>query len=124
MPNTVLVLVTEILTTTPSALPLGRRPFDGSPSATKPRKARFGARTPGAAASREPVILEKNGMEPPKIVKHINVRVKDVVTKDPVSVSQNDTMLEAGRLLRKHNVRSLVVRDDDGEFWGSYRRAP
>ncbi len=63
-------------------------------------------------------VLEKNGIEAPKLVKHVNVRVKDVMTKDPVSVGEQDTMLEAGRLLRKHNVRSLVVCDDEGKFLG------
>lgn len=63
-------------------------------------------------------VLDRNGIEPPKLVKHVNVRVKDVMTKDPVSVSAHHTMLEAGRLLRKHNIRSLVVCDDDGKFLG------
>lgn len=63
-------------------------------------------------------ILDRNKVEAPKLVKHVNVRVKDVMTQDPVWVSADATMLEAGRLLRKHNVRSLVVRDDDGKFLG------
>lgn len=63
-------------------------------------------------------VLERNKMEEPELIPHINVRVKDVMTEDPVSVSADHTMLEAGRLLRKHNVRSLVVKDDDGKFLG------
>ena len=63
-------------------------------------------------------VLERNKVEPPKLVNHVNVRVKDVMTQDPVSVTADQTMLEAGRLLRKYNVRSLVVRDDDGKFLG------
>lgn len=63
-------------------------------------------------------ILEKNGIEVPQLVSHVHVRVKDVMTEHPVSVLADETMLEAGRLLRKHNVRSLVVRDDDGKFLG------
>lgn len=63
-------------------------------------------------------MLEKNGIEAPVLVPHIHVRVKDVMTPDPISVTTDETMLEAGRLLRKHNVRSLVVKDADGKFLG------
>lgn len=63
-------------------------------------------------------ILEKNGIDEPELVPHVHVRVKDVMTENPVNVTADDTMLEAGRLLRKHNVRSLVVRDADGKFLG------
>lgn len=63
-------------------------------------------------------VLERNGIDEPMLVPHVHVRVKDVMTENPVSVTADETMLEAGRLLRKLNVRSLVVRDLDGKFLG------
>ncbi len=63
-------------------------------------------------------VLRKNGFEMPELISHVYPRVCDVMTKDPIAVSMDATMLEAGRLLRKHNIRSLVVEDEDGKFKG------
>lgn len=63
-------------------------------------------------------ILEQNNIAVPQVIKHVYTRVSDVMTHDPISVSVEDTMLKAGRLLRKHNVRSLAVEDVDGKFLG------
>lgn len=63
-------------------------------------------------------ILKENGIEIPQVIKHVHARVGDAMTADPISISKDESMLEAGRLLRKHNVRSLVVEDDDGTFMG------
>ncbi len=63
-------------------------------------------------------VLSKNDIEIPEQLDHIRLRVKDVMTPEPFSLNKNATMLEAGRLLRKHNVRSLVVTDDAGKCLG------
>lgn len=63
-------------------------------------------------------VLEENGVPAPEAITHVHARVGDVMTAQPVSISHNATMLEAGRLLRKHNIRSLIVEDDDGKFLG------
>ncbi|MCD8316576.1 MAG: putative manganese-dependent inorganic diphosphatase, partial [Eggerthellaceae bacterium] len=63
-------------------------------------------------------ILEDAQMEPPIIITNVNSRVKDVMTSEPYSISHDASVLEAGRMLRKHNVRSLVVTNDDGTFKG------
>lgn len=63
-------------------------------------------------------VLSENGIQPPEVITHVHARVSDVMTPNPVSISHNATMLEAGRLLRKHNIRSLVVEDDEGRFLG------
>ena len=63
-------------------------------------------------------ILEEAGLEAPQVIAHVHPRVGDVMTHDPITISQNATVLEAGRLLRKHNIRSIVVVDDDGKFIG------
>lgn len=63
-------------------------------------------------------VLERHGIDAPVMLPHVFVRVGDVMTKDPVSISADATVMEAGRLLRKNNIRSLVVLDDAGAFQG------
>lgn len=63
-------------------------------------------------------ILEKSGISAPEIVGHLHARVSDVMTANPISISHDATLLEAGRLLRQHNVRALVVTNDDGTYRG------
>lgn len=63
-------------------------------------------------------ILKGNGIEEPILINHVHTRVGDVMTHDPISISFEASMLEAGRLLRKHNIRSLVVEDEKGRFQG------
>lgn len=63
-------------------------------------------------------ILEKNDIDFPELISHVYLRVCDVMTQNPISVKANCTMLDAGRLLRKHNIRSLIVEDEDGKFLG------
>ena len=63
-------------------------------------------------------VLESNGLPAPDVIGHIHARVLDVMTPDPISISRNATLLEAGRLLRQHNIRALVVTNDDGTYRG------
>ncbi len=63
-------------------------------------------------------ILSQYGVEPPKAISHVHVRVKDIMTRNPISVSEDASLIEAGRLLRKHNVRALVVNDKNGKYRG------
>ncbi len=63
-------------------------------------------------------VLEKNGIETPELISHIRARISDVMTQDPISINHNETLLEAGRLLRQNKIRSVVVVDDDGLYLG------
>ena len=63
-------------------------------------------------------ILKENGLPLPEVVGHVHARVSDVMTPDPISIAHDATLLEAGRLLRQHNVRALVVTNDDGTYRG------
>ncbi|MDP2401298.1 MAG: putative manganese-dependent inorganic diphosphatase [Actinomycetota bacterium] len=49
------------------------------------------------------------GLEPPLEIAHVHTRVRDVMTEEVVSVDADRTMLDAGRLMREHNVRALPV---------------
>ncbi len=63
-------------------------------------------------------ILERSGLQAPEVVAHVHARVADVMTPNPISIGYDATLLEAGRLLRQHNVRALVVTNDDGTYRG------
>lgn len=63
-------------------------------------------------------VIEKAGLETPAVISHVHSRVMDVMTPDPISISHEATMLEAGRLLRQHNVRALVVTGDEDKYMG------
>ena len=63
-------------------------------------------------------ILKENGLPLPEVVGHVHARVSDVMTPDPISIAHDATLLAAGRLLRQHNVRALVVTNDDGTYRG------
>ncbi|WP_165252661.1 putative manganese-dependent inorganic diphosphatase [Adlercreutzia sp. ZJ304] len=63
-------------------------------------------------------VLAKNGLEAPRVITHVYLRVSDVMTRDPITISVDAPMLEAGRLLKKYNIRSLAVTDDAGKFMG------
>ena len=63
-------------------------------------------------------VLEKNGIPAPEAIAHVHARVVDVMTPNPISIGHDATLLAAGRLLRQHNVRALVVTNDDGTYRG------
>lgn len=63
-------------------------------------------------------VLKQGRIEPPIPIRSMHARVKDAMTPNPVTISRDASMLEAGRILRKHNIRSIVVVDDDGRFMG------
>ena len=63
-------------------------------------------------------VLEENGVPAPMIIGHVHSRVADVMTPNPISIEHDATLLEAGRMLRQCNVRSLVVTNDDGTYRG------
>ena len=63
-------------------------------------------------------VIETYGLQDPPAISNVHVRVSDVMTHSPISISAADTLLTAGRVLRKHNVRALVVNDEQGKYVG------
>lgn len=63
-------------------------------------------------------VLQSSGFPVPEVVGHVHARVADVMTANPISIGRDATLLEAGQLLRQHNVRALVVTNDDGTYHG------
>ena len=63
-------------------------------------------------------ILDKWGVEVPMVINNLFARVSDVMTNDPICVGAKAKIIEAGRILRKHNVQALVVTNEDGTYKG------
>ena len=63
-------------------------------------------------------VLEKWGIEAPMVINNLFARVSDVMTANPLSVGANAKIIEAGRIMRKHNIQALVVTNDDGTYRG------
>lgn len=92
---------------------LAKRAAQGEDPAYVYKPVRLGPLPPESAW-----VLERNGLPVPEAVGHVHARVADVMTENPISIGHDATLLEAGQLLRQHNVRALVVTHDDGTYMG------
>ena len=63
-------------------------------------------------------VLAKWGIPTPMIINNLFARVSDVMTHDPICIGAKAKIIEAGRILRKHNVQALVVTNEDGTYKG------
>ena len=63
-------------------------------------------------------VLAKWGIEEPMVINNLFARVSDVMTFDPLSVPAGTKIIEAGRIMRKHNIQALVVTNEDGTYRG------
>lgn len=72
----------------------------------------------GSMPEESSAVMAKYGIEPPSYISHVHARVLDVMTRNLISITEDSTLLKAGRLLRKHNIRALVVVDEDGKYKG------
>lgn len=65
-------------------------------------------------------VLREAGIPEPQAISHVHARVCDVMSPNPISIEHDATLMEAGRLLRHYNIRSLVVTNDDGTYRGLF----
>ena len=72
----------------------------------------------GPLPSETAQVLAKYGVEAPVVVNNLFARVRDVMTPNPICIGHAATLMEAGRVMRHHNVRALVVTNDDGTYRG------
>jgi len=63
-------------------------------------------------------VFDRFGAELPVEISHVHTRVRDVMTAEVITVGAGEPMLEAGRLMREHQVRALPVADADGAVLG------
>jgi manganese-dependent inorganic pyrophosphatase len=62
--------------------------------------------------------LEKSGAEEPKLLKHIMLRVKDVMSKDIVTAHKNDPLRNVGLAMANRNISQVPIVDDAGAIVG------
>ncbi|MGI6217714.1 MAG: putative manganese-dependent inorganic diphosphatase [Coriobacteriales bacterium] len=63
-------------------------------------------------------ILDRMGVPAPRLISHVHSRVRDAMSRDVISVQEDDIMLNAGRKMRDHDIRALVVNDAKGKYVG------
>ncbi len=62
--------------------------------------------------------LDESGAEEPKLLKHIMLRVKDVMFTDIAIVHQNDPLRNVGLAMAKRTISQVPIVDDDGALVG------
>lgn len=63
-------------------------------------------------------ILSEYGIEAPQLIPHVFARVSDVMSSPVISLSGSATLLQASQLLAVHDIRSIVVTDEEGKYAG------
>ena len=62
--------------------------------------------------------LEKSGAEEPKLLKHIMLRVKDVMSEDIVTAHRNDPLRNVGLAMARRDISLVPVVGDNGGICG------
>src|SRR5918997_2602488 len=62
--------------------------------------------------------LEKSGAEQPRLLKHIMLRVKDVMARDVAVARKNDPLRNVGLTMARRNISQLPIVEDDGSLTG------
>ncbi len=62
--------------------------------------------------------LEKSGAKPPKLISHIKLRVKDVMSDDIAVAGKNDPLRNVGTMMARSNISQVPIVDDDGSLIG------
>jgi manganese-dependent inorganic pyrophosphatase len=62
--------------------------------------------------------LKKSGAKPPKLLRHIMLRVKDVMHTDLLTAHKDDPLRNVGIAMSKRNIGQVPIVDDDGVLVG------
>jgi manganese-dependent inorganic pyrophosphatase len=62
--------------------------------------------------------LKRSGAQIPKLLRHIMLRVKDVMHEDLVLANRNDPLRNVGLVMSKRNIGQVPIVDDDGSLSG------
>jgi manganese-dependent inorganic pyrophosphatase len=63
-------------------------------------------------------VLEKSGAREPKLLKHIMLRVKDVMSKDIVTARRDDPLRNVGLAMAQRGISLVPIVDDTGALIG------
>ena len=72
----------------------------------------------GEVPPRVKIVLEKAGLEAPKLIEDVRPTAGSISRKNVVTVRQDDTFLMAYRLMVDHSIRSVPVLNNGGEVCG------
>ncbi|MEN8694402.1 MAG: putative manganese-dependent inorganic diphosphatase [Akkermansiaceae bacterium] len=75
----------------------------------------------GELPPRVKIVLEKAGLEPPKLIDDVRPTAGSISRQNVILVRQDDTFLMAYRQMVDHNVRSVPVLNNGGEVCGLLR---
>ena len=67
-------------------------------------------------------LFKKYKIPIPRAIRHVYGRVRDVMTRDVACVREDETVMLAGRRMRKNNVKSLIVIDKNENYKGLITR--
>src|ERR671917_1075890 len=62
--------------------------------------------------------LKRSGAKSPRLLRHIMLRVKDVMHEDLVLANRNDPLRSVGLVMAKNNIGQVPIVDDDGALVG------
>src|SRR5918997_529496 len=62
--------------------------------------------------------LEKSGAAEPRLIRHVMLRVKDVMSDDVAVAHKNDPLSKVGLMMAKRNISQLPIVEDDGSITG------
>ena len=62
--------------------------------------------------------LERSGAEAPRLLKHVRLRVKDVMRKEVVTANRNDPLRNVGLAMSRSNISQMPIVDDSGVLVG------
>ena len=63
-------------------------------------------------------LFKKYKIPVPRAIRHVYGRVRDVMTRDIACVREDETVMLAGRRMRKNKVKALVVINKNGDYKG------
>ena len=63
-------------------------------------------------------LFKKYKIKPPRAIRHVYGRVRDVMTSKPKCIKMHEKMIEAGRRMKANRIKSLVVVDDNNNYKG------
>ncbi len=72
----------------------------------------------GEANSQTEWALENSGAKSPKLIRHIRLRVKDVMAEDVAVAKKNDPLRNVGLAMARKNISQVPIVEDDGSLVG------
>ncbi|MDO5329443.1 MAG: putative manganese-dependent inorganic diphosphatase [Coriobacteriia bacterium] len=63
-------------------------------------------------------LFKKYDVPTPRAIRHVYGRVRDVMTRNPITIKEYESVVEAGRIMRQTRKKSLIVVDKKDNYKG------